>query len=350
MWISNVPSSVLCVSIALPIIHQLPAGDPFAKALLLGIAFSNNIGGMTTPIASPQNVIAFGWCENTGVAMTFTSWMAFSLPYCGVLLFATWKLLCYRYPPTMGVLRLSDLTRDQPALKPSQWLTLIITVSTVVAWALWKPLQLEPLFGSMGLVGLLPVVLFFSLGLLEREDFEKGLNWTVLILIGGGLALGHVMERSYLLHIASGAIVSSLSGAGLWTFMAAFCLLMALVANFISSTVAAIIILPVVAQVGKRLTFPKVMIMSSVFLDSAAMGLPVSSFPNANSFGVKKPSGPEDRVDEETGLAKGKVPKGDVGGGGSVLEVKDYMVTGGIVTCFALLEMLTVGYMALSLV
>jgi hypothetical protein len=63
MWISNVPSSVLCVSIALPIVHQLPHGDPFAKALLLGIAFSNNIGGMTTPIASPQNVIAFGWCE-----------------------------------------------------------------------------------------------------------------------------------------------------------------------------------------------------------------------------------------------------------------------------------------------
>jgi hypothetical protein len=36
---------------------QLPPGDPYAKALLLGIAFSNNIGGMTTPIASPQNVV-----------------------------------------------------------------------------------------------------------------------------------------------------------------------------------------------------------------------------------------------------------------------------------------------------
>jgi di/tricarboxylate transporter len=147
MWISNVPSSVLCVSIALPIVHQLPNGDPFAKALLLGIAFSNNIGGMTTPIASPQNVIAFGWCEQAsqttfslfpsallayscceeysashppflrnfpefvlsphfgqfgqqvGAGVTFISWMFFSLPFCTALLLVTWNILRYRYPP-----------------------------------------------------------------------------------------------------------------------------------------------------------------------------------------------------------------------------------------------------------
>jgi phosphate transporter len=39
MWISNIPASVLCVSLSQAIVHQLPAGDPFAKALLLGVAF-----------------------------------------------------------------------------------------------------------------------------------------------------------------------------------------------------------------------------------------------------------------------------------------------------------------------
>jgi phosphate transporter len=39
MWISNIPSSVLCVSLSQAIVHQLPSGDPYAKALLLGIAF-----------------------------------------------------------------------------------------------------------------------------------------------------------------------------------------------------------------------------------------------------------------------------------------------------------------------
>ena len=39
---------------------------------------------------------------------------------------------------------------------------------------------------------------FFFSGLLDRNDFHNSLNWSVLILIGGGLALGHVMERSCL--------------------------------------------------------------------------------------------------------------------------------------------------------
>jgi di/tricarboxylate transporter len=33
MWISNVPSSVLCVSLAQPIVNQLPQRDPYAKVL-----------------------------------------------------------------------------------------------------------------------------------------------------------------------------------------------------------------------------------------------------------------------------------------------------------------------------
>ena len=39
MWISNIPASVLCVSLSQAIVHQIPANDPYAKALLLGIAF-----------------------------------------------------------------------------------------------------------------------------------------------------------------------------------------------------------------------------------------------------------------------------------------------------------------------
>lgn len=34
MWISNVPSSVLCVSLAQPIINQLPQRDPYAKVFM----------------------------------------------------------------------------------------------------------------------------------------------------------------------------------------------------------------------------------------------------------------------------------------------------------------------------
>lgn len=346
MWISNVPSSVLCVSLAQPIINQLSHRDPYAKALLLGIAISNNIGGMTSPIASPQNVIAFNWCAEAGAPISFLGWLSVSLPFCGTLLLIAWTILRWRYPPLLRVLQISDLTREHPRLNPTQMVALGVTTGTVLAWAMWKPLNLEPYFGNMGIVGLVPIVTFCSLGLLDRNDFHNALNWSTLILIGGGLALGTVMERSYLLNILSSAVENSLAGAGLWTYLTAFSLLMAIVANFVSSTVAAIIILPVVANVGKSIKHPAAIIIASVLMDSAAMALPVSSFPNANSFAVtrKVPATVADYEDEEEKGA-GNRPSGAT----NILEVQDYILTGGLVTVIAQIETCTLGYLLLRM-
>jgi len=249
------------------------------QALLIGIAISNNIGGMTTPIASPQNVIAFNWCGLAGSGMSFGGWLCITVPFCSILLLAAWCLIRLRYPPMLRVLQISELTREQPRMNRDQMLALLVTTSTVLAWAFWKPLGLEPYFGSMGLVGLVPIAFFFTAGLLDRNDFHNSLNWSVLILIGGGLALGHVMERSFLLQIMSTTIQRTLAGASLWTFTAAFSCFMAIIANFVSSTVAAIIILPVVASVGKSIGQANLMIIASVLMDSAASRAPPS--PNA---------------------------------------------------------------------
>ena len=348
MWISNVPSSVLCVSLAQPIINQLPQRDPYAKALLIGIAISNNIGGMTTPIASPQNVIAFNWCGLAGSGMSFGAWLCITLPYCGLLLLAAWSLICTRYPPMLRVLQISDLTREQPRMNRDQMLALGVTISTVLAWAFWKPLGLEPYFGSMGLVGLVPIAIFFTFGLLDRDDFHNRLNWSVLVLIGGGLALGHVMERSFLLQILSTNIQTNLAGASLWTFTAAFSIFMALVANFVSSTVAAIIILPVVASVGKSIGKANLMIIASVLMDSAAMALPVSSFPNANSFAVQRSVMPLDRssgFDQSAGNDEARSHRESA----PILTVRDYIITGGLVTVMAQVETVTLGFFLLQI-
>jgi len=61
-----------------------------------------------------------------------------------------------------------------------------------------------------------------------------------------------------------------------------FASLMIVVATFISHTVAALIILPLVAQVGQGMSepHPNLLVFSSVIICSAAAGLPTSGFPN----------------------------------------------------------------------
>ena len=49
---------MLLVGLALTVIRRLPDDAPFRVALILGIPFAANIGGLGTPIGSPPNAIA----------------------------------------------------------------------------------------------------------------------------------------------------------------------------------------------------------------------------------------------------------------------------------------------------
>jgi len=325
MWISNVPAAVLCTSLAQPIFEQLPKGDPFEKALLLGIAFGNNVGGMTTPIASPQNVVAFDWLEKVGAGVTFLTWMLLAAPFCSVMLFVAWKVVLTLYHPGIKRIELhskADADKKDEPLNVKQWTTLVLTVATVCAWSFWVPLGLEKYLGAMGLVGIIPVASFFCLGILPKEDFNTRINWSVLILIGGGLSLGRLMQRSKLLDVLSMALQAKLKGASFWVVLLAVAAMMAFCGNFASSAVIAMITLPVIAQVGKSFGRPAGLIVAATLMNTGAMGLPVSSFPNSNSFAFLRPGGMS----------------------GHYLSSDDYVRCGGLITTIALPVMVTVGY------
>lgn len=72
----------------------------------------------------------------------------------------------------------------------------------------------------------------------------------------------------------------------LYGVLVVFCGLILVIATFISHTVAALIILPIVAQVGKQMEspHPNLLVMGAALMCSAAMGLPTSGFPNMSMF------------------------------------------------------------------
>ncbi|CAN0527422.1 unnamed protein product, partial [Ectocarpus sp. 8 AP-2014] len=88
--ISNHTAPVLCVSILMPIIRDFHVDSKFAKALLLGLAFACNFGGMVTPISSMQNVVARQALENAGFTISFGTWIALGIPFCVLGVFIAW--------------------------------------------------------------------------------------------------------------------------------------------------------------------------------------------------------------------------------------------------------------------
>jgi hypothetical protein len=97
-FLSNVASTTLTLSLALPIVRSLNPRDPFIKAILFGSAWSGNCGGMPTTIASPQNVHAPKVIADAGTPVSFLAWLVFAVPVSLLLCVREWFCLTRRFP------------------------------------------------------------------------------------------------------------------------------------------------------------------------------------------------------------------------------------------------------------
>ena len=102
MWISNTATSVMMLPIGIVIIKQLKdnsegsgvKSNTFAKALMLSIAFSASIGGISTLIGTPTNMVMAGAISQIyGYELSFVDWFIFGFPLSMLLLFFSWFYL-----------------------------------------------------------------------------------------------------------------------------------------------------------------------------------------------------------------------------------------------------------------
>lgn len=251
------------------------------KALLLGIALASNMGGAASPIASPQNLIAL---QNMSPEPSWGVWFFIALPVCIISILLIWVLLLVTFKPGRNT-TIVPIKPVNDKFSATQWFICIVTVGTIILWCVSH--QLEPVFGDMGVIAIVPIVLFFGTGILNKEDWNNFL-WTIIILAAGGLSLGKAVNSSGLLHTIAQSITSSVDGMSLYGVLVVFAGLILVVATFISHTVAALIVLPLVQQVGQSMAepHPNLLVMGSVLMASAAMGLPTSGFPNMSKSTV----------------------------------------------------------------
>ena len=279
MLISNVAAPVLCFGIIEPMLRNLPSGSSMSKAVIIGIALASNIGGMLSPIASPQNVVAIGIMQPPP---TWGQWFFIVIPVGIISLLLIWALLLVTFKPGRGTVIVPIRSARDP-FSGVEWFVSFVTIATIVLWCLSH--QLEDVFGDMGVIAIIPIVLFFGIGILSKEDFNN-FPWTIIILAAGGLSLGKAVSSSGLLDTLAAQITKDVEGLSMYAVLAIFSCLTLVIATFISHTVAALIILPLVYDVGKNMEepHPNLLVMAGVLMCSAAMGLPTSGFPNMSKF------------------------------------------------------------------
>ncbi|KAI1324425.1 SPX-domain-containing protein [Xylariaceae sp. FL0255] len=279
MLVSNVAAPVLCFGIIEPMLRNLPSDSNMSKAVIMGIALASNVGGMLSPIASPQNVVALGIMKPPP---TWGEWFFIVIPVGIISLFLIWILLLLTFQPGRGttIVPIRSVREEFTGL---QWFVSAVCVATIGLWCASH--ALEATFGHMGVIAIIPIVVFFGLGILTKEDFNN-FPWTIIILAAGGLSLGKAVESSGLLHTVAEKISAGVHNLDLYVVLLIFSSLALVIATFISHTVAALILLPLVYDIGQAMEepHPNLLVMATTLMCSAAMALPTSGFPNMTAI------------------------------------------------------------------
>lgn len=272
MWMSNTATTAMMITLTVPLLAQIQSGDPFKKALVLCIPFAANIGGMGTPIASPPNAVAVAFLKDIGIEISFLSWTLTALPLLIVLLLITWIILWRLYQPQKDIVLKSEVFK----IKGQGFYVMAIFMLTIILWLSegWHGLP-------TAVVAFFPIVAFTSTGIIRRSDINS-LEWHILILIAGGLALGSGLKVTQLDQYMVELIPQSTT-----LIFPLLVVVTIVLSTFMSNTAAANLLIPLGVSFAVSLDNSNLALEIGIgvaFAASLAMSLPISTPPNAIAY------------------------------------------------------------------
>ncbi len=276
MFMSNTATTAMMLSILTPVIAVFGPKDPGRIAFALCVPVAANIGGIGTPIGTPPNAIALKYLVGDNL-ITFGEWMVFGVPFVIVMMALAWFLIKYLYPAQQQNI---DLNIKGKFLKTPKAITVyIVFAGTILLWLMGSSHGMNSYT-----VALIPVAIFSLTGIINKEDLKK-ISWDVLWLVSGGIALGLALDKTGLARLVVHSIPFDEYSPYVVLFGAAFlCLLMA---NFMSHTATANLLMPIMAALGASMVSLTplggeiTLILVVTFAASLGMSLPISTPPNA---------------------------------------------------------------------
>ena len=284
MFLSNTATAAMMLAFLAPVLKALPADGKGKIGLALSIPVAANVGGMGTPIGTPPNAIAMkylnGAVEDGGMGLNigFGEWMAFMIPFTLLLVFISWVLLLKLFPFKQKTI---ELKIEGEAKK--DWRSIVVYITfglTVLLWVLDKYTGV-----NSNVVAMLPVGVFCVIGVITRRDLEE-ISWGVLWMVAGGFALGVALNQTGL----ATALISAIP-FGQWSPLLVIIgsgLICYAMANFISHTATANLLVPILAVVGGSIATAlaplggvTALLIGVAIASSLGMVLPISTPPNA---------------------------------------------------------------------
>jgi len=321
MWISNTAAVMVMMPVGLSVLDTAKrnglAGESLKNlglGIMLGLAYAADIGGMSTVIGTPPNLVFLEMYTELFPKLPqvgFVTWMIMVMPISVIFLFVGWLVLTklvFKLPNkrlmgghkviTQEYYKLGKMTSDEKRAG-------LIFLLAVVLWLTGSDIQIGESFRISGWrtvlnlpefkdasVAIFAAILLFIVPSTKKnkrtiliwEDTLK-VPWGILLLFGGGLALAGGFQLSGL-----GDIVGE--GFSQWEVQsdAVAVLSVSFVLTFLteitSNTAITNLILPILAEASKALEMdPRLLMIPATLSASCAFMMPVASPTQAIVFG-----------------------------------------------------------------
>jgi len=268
---------------------------------MLAVAYASNIGGIGTKIGTVPSAQLSGFLAQRGVEISFFQFMAIGIPFVALMLPIVWLALWRVGRPDAPDAGVGRATLEQQSallgpMKRGEQIVLGVFVATAALWIVAKPIG--DWLKAQGFPGLATAHVEAGVALgasavlaLWRVDGHpvlalrslRTLQWSVLVVLGGGFSLAAAIETSGL---------SQWLGAQLALLRDQPTLAQAVVASLVTVTLSAFasnaatvaVMLPVLAGSVAPENVEAVL-FAATFAASCDFALPAGTPPNAIVFG-----------------------------------------------------------------
>jgi len=322
MWISNTATTMMMIPILMSIVSSLEENltgktiTRYATGLFLAVAYSSSIGGMSTLVGSPTNLVCpkiLTLLYPGAPEISFTSWMVFALPISVIMLVAVWLVIHFLFKPRE---KWQGLDRDhfKKAYKElgkasrEERIVFVLFLTLALLWITragissngfsipgWAKLFKTPDFINDGTVAMfISIVLFIvpapnhkGKRIMDWKTAQR-IPWNIVLLFGGGFALALGFQSSGL-AIWFGEQLLWTSGISPYLILLAVVALMSFLTELTSNVASTQMLLPVFASLALSSgNNPLLLMVPATLASSLAFMLPTATPPNAIIFGTNR--------------------------------------------------------------
>ncbi len=322
MWISNTATTMMMIPIVLSVVVSLEETlsartiSRYATGLFLAIAFSASIGGMSTLVGSPTNLVCpriLTLLYPAAPDISFTSWMAFALPIALIMLVALFLVIYLLFRPRekwehLDHAHFKNAYRALGKAGVEERIVLVLFLVLALLWITrtgisfnhftlpgWAGVFRTPGYINDGTVAIFISVILFILPSRSRKgerimDWEtaRKIPWNIVLLFGGGFALALGFESSGL-ALWFGEQLLWTRGVHPMLILLAVVTLMSFLTELTSNVASTQMLLPVFASLAiSSGNNPLLIMIPATLASSLAFMLPTATPPNAIIFGTNR--------------------------------------------------------------